>query len=101
PMCVEDAYLSEILLPGFLQSGMPTSLYEALGARGLRPSWAEDSITADLATKTEADLLEIPPHTPVLRQSRRAFVGDKVIEVSRSVYRSDRYSRRVELGTLP
>jgi DNA-binding GntR family transcriptional regulator len=28
-------------------------------------------------------------------------VGDKVIEVSRSVYRSDRYSRRVELGSLP
>jgi GntR family transcriptional regulator len=101
PMCIEDAYLNEVLIPGFLQSGMPTSLYGALTDRGLRPTAAEDSITADLATKTEADLLEVPPHAPVLRQSRRAFVGDKVIEVSRSVYRSDRYSRRVELGTLP
>ena len=46
PMCIEDAYLSEILLPGFLQSGMPTSLYAALGERGLRPTWAEDSVSA-------------------------------------------------------
>ena len=27
PMCVEDAYLNEVLLPGFLQSGMTTSVY--------------------------------------------------------------------------
>ena len=101
PMCIEDAYLNEVLIPGFLQSGMPTSLYGALTDRGLRPTAAEDSITSDLATKAEADLLEVPPHSPVLRQSRRAFVSDKVIEVSRSVYRADRYVRRVELGTLP
>ena len=54
PMCIEDAYLNEVLIPGFLQSGMPTSLYDALEARGLRPTWAEDSITADVATEEEA-----------------------------------------------
>ncbi len=48
PMCIEDAYLNEVLLPGFLQSGMPTSLYDALEQRGLRPTWAEDSINADV-----------------------------------------------------
>ncbi len=37
PVCLEDAYLNEILLPGFLQSGMPTSLYDALTARGCAP----------------------------------------------------------------
>ena len=51
PMCVEDAYLNEVLIPGFLQSGMPTSLYDALAARGLRPTWAEDSINADVANR--------------------------------------------------
>ena len=54
PMCIEDAFLNEVLLPGFLQSGMPTSLYDALEARGLRPTWAEDSITADVAGEEEA-----------------------------------------------
>jgi len=98
PMCIEDAYLNEILIPGFLQSGMPTSLYDALGARGLRPTWAEDSINADTASEEEARLLEVEPGAAVLRHSRRALAGEKVVEVSRSVYRSDRFTLWVQLG---
>ncbi len=99
PVCVEDAYLNEVLLPGFLQSGMPTSLYDALAARGMRPTWAEDSISADAATDEEAALLEIEPDAVVLRHSRRGLVaGDKVVEVSRSVYRADRFTMFVQLG---
>ncbi|TIC81940.1 GntR family transcriptional regulator [Nocardioides sp. GY 10127] len=99
PMCIEDAYLNEILLPGFLQSGMPTSLYDALEARGLRPTWAEDSIQADKATAEEAQLLEVEPLSSVLRHSRRAISGEKVVEVSRSVYRADRFTLWVQLGS--
>jgi GntR family transcriptional regulator len=97
PMCLEDAYLNEVLLPGFLQSGMPTSLYESLEQRGLRPTWAEDSITADNATTEEADHLEVEADAVVLRHSRRALVGEKAVEVSRSVYRADRYTLWVQL----
>ena len=98
PMCIADAYLNEILIPGFLQSGMPTSLYEALDARGLRPTWAEDSITADIASEEEAAMLETEPGAAVLRHSRRAVADEKVVEVSRSVYRSDRFTMWVQLG---
>jgi GntR family transcriptional regulator len=98
PMCIEDAYLNEVLIPGFLQSGMPTSLYDALDQRGLRPTWAEDSVSADLASEEEAGLLELDPGAPVLRQSRRAINDDKVVEVSRSVYRADRFTMWVQLG---
>jgi len=98
PVCVEDAYLNEVLLPGFLQSGMPTSLYDALDARGLRPTWGEDSITADLASEPESALLEVAAGTAVLRHSRRAMAGEKTIEVSRSVYRADRFTLWVQLG---
>ncbi|WP_253943771.1 GntR family transcriptional regulator [Nocardioides marmotae] len=98
PMCLEDAYLNEVLLPGFLQSGMPTSLYDALDARGLRPTWAEDSITADKATPEEATLLEVETGASVLRHSRRAIAGEKVVEVSRTVYRADRFTLWVQLG---
>ena len=98
PMCLEDAYLNEVLLPGFLQTGMPTSLYDALEARGLRPTWAEDSINADVATAQEAELLEIPAGGVVMRQSRRALLEDKAVEVSRSVYRADRFTWWVQLG---
>ena len=98
PMCLEDAYLNEVLLPGFLQSGMPTSLYDALESRGLRPTWAEDSINADKVTGEEASLREVEPMSAVLRHSRRAIAGEKVVEVSRSVYRADRFTLWVQLG---
>src|SRR6478735_9736610 len=98
PMCLEDAYLNEVLIPGFLQAGMPTSLYDALASRGLRPTWAEDSITADVASDEEAAMLEAEPGAAVLRHSRRAVADEKVVEVSRSVYRSDRFTMWVQLG---
>jgi GntR family transcriptional regulator len=98
PMCIEDAFLNEVLLPGFLQAGMPTSLYDALDQRGMRPTWAEDSINADVCHPDEANHLEIDPGSPVLRHSRRALNGEKVVEVSRSVFRSDRYTLWVQIG---
>jgi GntR family transcriptional regulator len=79
---------------------MPTSLYAALDQRGLRPDWAEDSIVADLAGPDEATSLEIEAGAPVLRHSRRALAGDIAIEVSRSIYRGDRFTLWVQLGDL-
>ncbi|MGZ4451354.1 MAG: GntR family transcriptional regulator [Nocardioides sp.] len=98
PMCIEDAYLNEILLPGFLQAGMPVSLYDELGDRGMRPTWAEDNVNADLATEEEAVHLEVDAGAPVLRQQRRAFAEEKVVEVSRSTFRADRFTLRLQLG---
>ena len=97
-VAIEDAYLNEVMLPGFLQAPLPASLYDELGARGLRPTWAEDTVTADLASPDEADLLGIKAGTAVLRQTRRALAGDAVVEVSRSCYRADKYTLRVQLG---
>ncbi len=99
PVCIEDAYLNEVLLPGFLQAGMPTSLYDALSARGLRPTWAEDSIGADTPSDEEADLLEVEPDAAVLRHSRRALCDDRAVEVSRSVYRADRFTMWLQLAS--
>ena len=45
-----------------------------------------------------AALLEVEVGQPVLRQSRRALSGEKVVEVSRSVYRADRFTMWVQLG---
>ena len=97
-VCVEDAYLNEVLLPGFLQGGMPTSLYEELAARGLRPTWAEDSVAADEASPEEAELLEVAAGCPVLRISRRALCGEVAVKVSRTTYRHDRFTLYVQLG---
>jgi GntR family transcriptional regulator len=99
PVSIEDAYLNEVLLPGFLQGSVPTSLYDELTARGLRPTWVEDAVVADTVAGEESRLLGLGSGAPVLRKQRRALAEDKVIEVSRGVYRSDRYTLRVSLGT--
>ena len=56
-------------------------------------------MTADIANPDESDLLGIAGGTAVLRQTRRALAGDTVVEVSRSCYRADKFTLRVQLGT--
>ncbi|WP_238342964.1 GntR family transcriptional regulator [Nocardioides cynanchi] len=98
PLCYQDVYLNEVLLPGFLQTGLPHSLYSLLAARGLRPTVAEDRFTADLANESDAELLDLAVGDPVLRHSRRGLVGDAVIELSRSVFAGARYTWWGHLG---
>jgi GntR family transcriptional regulator len=98
PVGIQDAYLNEILLPGFLSATLPSSLYDDLAARRIRPNWVEDAVAADLANAEEAELLELDGAAAVLRQQRRAMCDDRVVEVSRSVYRSDRFTFRFHLG---
>jgi GntR family transcriptional regulator, N-acetylglucosamine utilization regulator len=101
PLCYQDVYLNEVLLPGFLQTGLPDSLYSLLAARGLRPTAAEDQLTADLADETDAELLDLAVGDAVLRHSRRAVVGEVVIEVSRSVYAGSRFTWWMPLTVTP
>jgi GntR family transcriptional regulator len=98
PMCLEDVFLNEVLLPGFHQAGAPTALYDELARRGVRPTWVEDAVSAGLANEDEARALDVPPGSPVLRKQRRGLWEEKVIEVSRSAYRGDRHILRVSLG---
>jgi GntR family transcriptional regulator len=92
PLCYQDVFLNEILVPGFLQTELPDSLYSLLAARGMRPTAAEDQLTADLASAADAELLELHVGDAVLRHSRRGLVGDMVIELSRSVYAGSRFT---------
>lgn len=98
PMCIEDAYLPDAVVPGFLDAQLPESLYVDLGRRGLMPTSGEDTVDADAATMDEAGLLEITPRSPVLRIARRAFVGNVPVEVSRSTFRADRHTLWIPLS---
>jgi GntR family transcriptional regulator, N-acetylglucosamine utilization regulator len=97
PMCIEDAYLADSIVPGFLDQPLPVSLYAELQRRDLMPTWGEDSIDADTAKDDEAELLGIKGGDSVLRVARRAFSGNIAVEVSRSTYRADRFTLWVPL----
>lgn len=99
PVCLSDVYLRASLLPGLFDGpDLPDSLYDALAARGRRPTWAEDSLSAGVATAEEAALLECPEGSVVLRLTRRALWEDRPIEVARSVYRADQHTISFQLG---
>ena len=98
PMCIEDAYLADSIVPEFLEAALPVSLYAELIRRDLLPTWGEDSVDADSARSDEARLLSIAEGACVLRVARRAFAGNIAVEVSRSTYRADRYTLWVPLS---
>jgi GntR family transcriptional regulator len=95
-VCIEDTYLNEVMLPGFLQPAMPASLYATLERRALRPTWAEDVLTAALATQEDAQLLGVELGEPVLQISRRALHRHRPIAVTRSVYVAALHSAHVQ-----
>lgn len=98
PICIEDVYLDETILPGLLDRVTPTSLYAELERRKLRPSWVDDTFRADVANIEEATLLGLSVGVPVLRRQRKSVAGDRFVEVCRSVYRADRYALHLQLG---
>jgi GntR family transcriptional regulator len=95
PMCIEDAWLADSIVPGLLDAPPPDSLYLELKRRDLLPTWGEDSVDAALAKPEEAELLGLDEGAPVLRIARRAFADNIAVEVSRSTFRADRYTRWV------
>ena len=100
PMCVQDVYLAAELVPGVLES-LPESLYAELDRRDLEPTWGEDSVDAGVAGEQEAKLLGVAVGHPVLRVARRSFNDKRPVEVSRTVYRADRFTMWVPLTRIP
>ncbi|MEO6530192.1 MAG: GntR family transcriptional regulator [Specibacter sp.] len=98
PMSVDENFLPAWRVPGILDAGPPTSLYNVLGERyGLVIEWGEDIIEANAATPSIARLLKVDIGAPVLRTERHAFVSRSTVDYSVSFYRADRYKLRVPL----
>jgi len=91
PMCIEDAYFSERLMPGFLSQPLPGSLYAELEKHDYVLTGDEDAVEAAIPSASDAHLLELDGSKAVLRVARRAYAGQRAVVVSRSIYRADRY----------
>ncbi len=96
PVCLSESHLPAGLA-GDLLTHLPASLYDELATRGRRPTWAEDAVSAGIASGDEAALLEVPAGAPVLRHTRRSMSGETVVELSRSVLRGDEYTLHLQL----
>jgi GntR family transcriptional regulator len=96
PLAVERASLPNRLLPD--PQTIETSLYAALAERGLRPVRALQRLRAVALSKADADLLAVEEGSPALFTERVAYLADnRVVEFTRSLYRSDSYDFVAEL----
>ncbi|MBC7596356.1 MAG: GntR family transcriptional regulator [Kineosporiaceae bacterium] len=89
-LAIEHAVVPAPFLPPLRQVG--NSLYAALESLGKRPVEGSQRLHASLATPVEAGMLSVEPGSAVLRIERRSRLADGTpVELTRSVYRGDRY----------
>ncbi|MEN5072346.1 GntR family transcriptional regulator [Isoptericola cucumis] len=91
PLAVLTNYLPAGTAPG-RDELEAHGLYEALRARGVRPTAARQRIGARTATASEAKILDEVVHSALLTMERTAYdeSGD-VVELGRHIYRASRY----------
>ncbi len=97
---IQTAHVPMALAPGIDKENFDeASLYDVLQNRfGMQPARARESYLAVAADPVAAELLGIPPGSPVFAAERVSYVqGDKPLEFVQSVMRGDRYSIVLEL----
>lgn len=94
PVAIEEVWLSQEQFPGIEKIDfVRRSLYETLRERyGIRVGSADEVIEARLASRSEAELLEIATKSSLLVISRTLLsIDGKPVETGISLYRGDRY----------
>lgn len=100
PMAHETCCLPMRLCPQLKRADVERgSLYKVLEETyNLSIEWADEILEAAVATRKEAQALQLPARTPVLVVQRTVYSEERIpIEVVRSVYRGDRYQAVIHL----
>jgi len=101
PIGLQDSYLAldDGLTITREEMGESGSIYAILQEKfGIYPTEADETLEVTLATREEAELLEIPEGSPLLLNERTLWSQDrKAIEFVRILYRGDRYKYFVRL----
>lgn len=100
PMAYETCFLPVRLCPHLKRADVERgSLYKSLEEHyGVSIEWADEVLEAAVATRKEAELLELSVRAPVLVVQRTVYDEERApIEVVRSVYRGDRYQAIIHL----
>ncbi|MGY4506300.1 DNA-binding GntR family transcriptional regulator [Bradyrhizobium sp. GM24.11] len=99
-MAIERAAVPIRYLPE--QDSVGSSLYEALSARGFKPTRGLQRLRATLLDHADAALLGVAPDSPALYIQRIAYLADGAcVEFTKSWYRADAYDFVSELTLSP
>jgi GntR family transcriptional regulator len=100
PICLMTNFLRAGLLPTLERDGLVDgSLYATLLAHGLHPVTADDTVEARPATEHEAEVLRVPPDSPLLQVTRVSYdAGGRPLDVAIVANRADRFRYAVRFG---
>jgi GntR family transcriptional regulator len=99
PMAYEVGRYPSALFPGLLQRELG-SLYDVFASDyGVIVTSGEQTVRAESADANQARILGIAKRAPLLVQDRITHAGERVIELSTSWYRADRY--RIHMALTP
>ena len=99
PMAYEVGHYPSALFPGLLQRELG-ALYDVFASEyGVVVTSGEQTVRAEAADASQARVLGIAKRAPLLVQERVTYAGDRVIELSTSWYRADRY--RIHMAITP
>jgi GntR family transcriptional regulator len=99
PMAYEVGHYPSTLFPGLLHRELG-SLYDVFATDyGIVVTSGEQTVRAESADAHQARILGIPKRAPLLVQERITHAGARVIELSTSWYRADRY--RIHTAITP
>jgi GntR family transcriptional regulator len=94
PIAIENLELPAELLPGLAAADLESgSFYRLLRERfGITVSDAVQTMEPAVTNPGQAELLDVPVYTPILQVERiTRDTGGRIVELTRSVYRGDRY----------
>jgi GntR family transcriptional regulator len=94
PIAIESLELPALLVPGLAAADMESgNFYHLLRERyGIVVAEAVQTVEPAVTDPEQADLLDVPVYSPVLRIERiTQDSGGRTVEHTRSVYRGDRY----------
>ncbi|WP_010631268.1 GntR family transcriptional regulator [Sporolactobacillus vineae] len=99
PVALETTYVPSVLFPGFTVAQADRSLYDYVEKTcGKTIDYADQTVEAAQVTTGEARVLDVPRRSPVLLIERVSTLIDGIpFELTRSLYRADRYKFVVHL----
>lgn len=102
PVILEHRYVVQNLCPELTEKDVQGSLYAAWTQKyGLRIGGADDVIRAVAVKGKAAQLLEVPPKSPVLEVLSVGFIEDgRPLWWERTLYRGDQYEFHSRLGPV-
>ncbi|MER5967602.1 GntR family transcriptional regulator [Streptomyces sp. NPDC002057] len=103
PMCLENVWVPESLVPGLADdTAAPQSLYGLLERAGAAPQSADQTIRATVLDPRQAELLDVPAHFPALEVERvTRDARGRSVERAVSLYRADRYDFKLTISREP